>query len=64
MSDVVVDSSVIAKWILPEADSDQARRLITEVAMAGEHLFVLDLALTEVTNAIWKRHHQHLIVAE
>jgi predicted nucleic acid-binding protein len=64
MSDVVVDSSVIAKWILPEADSNQARRLITEVAMVGESLFVLDLALTEVTNAIWKRHHQRLIAVE
>ena len=51
MSDVVVDSSVIAKWILPEADSDQARRLITEVAMECECLFVLDLALIEVANA-------------
>jgi predicted nucleic acid-binding protein len=32
MSDTVVDSSVAAKWILPEADSAQADRLIAEVA--------------------------------
>jgi predicted nucleic acid-binding protein len=64
MSDIVVDSSVVAKWVLPEADSNQARRLITEVPMKGERLFVLDLALTETANAIWKRYHQHLIAVE
>jgi predicted nucleic acid-binding protein len=64
MSDIVVDSSVIAKWILPEADSNLARCLITDIAMVGESLFVLDLALTEVANAIWKRHHQRLIAVE
>jgi hypothetical protein len=33
MSDTVVDSSVVAKWILPEADSAQADRLMAEVAL-------------------------------
>ena len=42
----------------------QARRLIAEVPMRGERLFVLDLALSEVANAIWKRHHQHLVALE
>jgi predicted nucleic acid-binding protein len=60
MSDTVVDSSVVAKWILPEADSAQAQRLITEVALNGDRLIVLDLAFTEVANAIWKRHHRGL----
>lgn len=60
MSDTVVDSSVVAKWILPEADSAQAQRLITEVALKGERLIILDLALVEVANAIWKRHHRGL----
>ena len=64
MSDIVVDSSVIAKWILPEGDSIQARRLILEVPMTGQRMFVLDLALTETANAIWKRHHQHIIKVE
>jgi hypothetical protein len=36
MSDTVVDSSVAAKWILPEPDSAQADRLIAEVALKGE----------------------------
>lgn len=60
MSDNVVDSSVVAKWILPEPDSAQAQRLISEVAMKGERLIVLDLALVEVTNAIWKLYHRRL----
>jgi predicted nucleic acid-binding protein len=60
MSDTVVDSSVVAKWILPEPDSAQADRLIDEVALKGERLIVLDLAFVEVANAIWKRHHRGL----
>ena len=60
MSDTVVDSSVVAKWILPEPDSAHAERLIAEVALKGERLIVLDLAFVEVTNAIWKLHHRGL----
>jgi len=60
MSDTVVDSSVAAKWILPELDSAQADRLIAEVALKGERLLVLDLAVIEVANAIWKLHHRGL----
>jgi predicted nucleic acid-binding protein len=61
MSDLVVDSSVVAKWILPEADSAQAQRLITQAAAPGQRLIVLDLVFPEVANAIWKRHRQRLI---
>jgi predicted nucleic acid-binding protein len=60
MSDTVVDSSVVAKWILPEPDSAQAQRIVSDVAGAGERLIVLDLAFIEVANAIWKRHHRGL----
>jgi hypothetical protein len=38
MSDTVVDSSVVAKWILPEPDSAQSKRFISEVAQKGERL--------------------------
>jgi predicted nucleic acid-binding protein len=60
MSDTVVDSSVVTKWVLPEADSPHAERLLTEVAGRGERLIVLDLAFVEVANAIWKRHYRGL----
>lgn len=61
MSDLVIDSSVVAKWILPEADSAKAQQLIVQTAAAGERLIVLDLAFPEVANAIWKRFRQQLI---
>ncbi len=61
MSDIVVDSSVVAKWILPEADSAHALHLTTDVPAAGGRLFVLDLIFPEVGNAIWKKHRQKLI---
>ena len=60
MSDVVVDSSVVAKWVVAEPDSAQAQRLVSEVALKGERLIVLDLAFVEVANAIWKLHHRGL----
>jgi predicted nucleic acid-binding protein len=63
MSDTIVDSSVVAKWILPETDSGQAQRLMAEVAGVGDRLIVLDLVFPEVTNAIWKRQRQKLITS-
>ncbi len=60
MSDIVVDSNIVAKWILGEPDSAQAQRLVSEVAMKGERLIVLDLAFVEVTNAIWKLYRRRL----
>ena len=37
-----------------------AQRLISEVALKGDRLIVLDLAFVEVANAIWKLHHRGL----
>jgi predicted nucleic acid-binding protein len=61
MSDVIVDSSVVAKWILPEADSPQAHQIIADAVAQGDRLIVVDLVLSEVANAIWKQHHRGLI---
>ena len=58
MSDVVLDSCVVAKWFVPEVDSAQAKRLLTDTTSAGNRLVMLDLALVEVTNTIWKKHRQ------
>lgn len=60
MSDIVVDSSVAAKWVLPEPDDAQAKHLLTESKRNGDRLILLDLALIEVSNAIWKRFHRGL----
>ncbi|HWB53200.1 MAG TPA: type II toxin-antitoxin system VapC family toxin [Tepidisphaeraceae bacterium] len=64
MSDWIVDSSVVAKWILPETDSAHAQELISEIQHSGGQLIVLDLAFPEVANAIWKRHRQKLLTAD
>jgi predicted nucleic acid-binding protein len=61
MSDVVIDSSVVAKWVLPEPDSSQAQQIMLDAAATGGQLVVLDLAYAEVASAIWKRHRQKLI---
>jgi predicted nucleic acid-binding protein len=63
MTDVVVDSNVIAKWILPEADSAQAHQVISDVSTPGQRLIALDLAYPEVASAIWKRLRQKAITA-
>src|SRR5947199_6656747 len=60
MNDTVVDSSVVAKWIIAEVDSAQAQRVVSEAALQSKRLIVLDLAFVEVTNAIWKLHHRGL----
>lgn len=44
----VVDSSVVLKWRLPEADSALAESLLEKV------LFAPDLLLAECANALWK----------
>ena len=58
MSNIVADSCVLAKWILPEADSPLALRVLTQTLQQGGRVVILDLAIIEVANAIWKRHHQ------
>lgn len=63
-ANVVFDSCVVTKWILPEADSDQAQQVLAETAQAGGRAVVLDIAFAEVANAIWKRLHRELITAD
>ncbi|MBC7815964.1 MAG: type II toxin-antitoxin system VapC family toxin [Planctomycetaceae bacterium] len=63
-SNVVFDSCVVAKWILPEVDSDKAQQVLTETAQAGGRAVVLDIAFAEVANAIWKRLHRELITSD
>ncbi len=64
MSDTVVDSSVVAKWFFPEPDAVHAKHLLDDAARRSKRLIVLDLALVEVTNVIWKYLHRKQIVIE
>jgi predicted nucleic acid-binding protein len=63
MSDVVVASCVVAKWVLPEPDSNLAVALFHDVTGRGERLLVLDVAIVEAANAVWKQEHRGLIDA-
>ncbi len=60
MSDMMVDSSVVAKWILPESDSAHAQLLASDSVRRNDRLVVLDLVHSEAANAIWKQHHRGL----
>jgi predicted nucleic acid-binding protein len=64
MSDYVADSSVAAKWVLPEPDSDRAERFGLDVLTSGGRLIILDLALVEVANALWKQIHRGRLTRE
>jgi predicted nucleic acid-binding protein len=63
MSDIVVDSCVVVKYVLAEEDSDQAERLFRSVRGTGDQLIVLDVAGAEAANAVWKQYHRGLITS-
>ena len=48
---LVVDASVAAQWVLPEAQSDRANAL----RLTGEPVVAPDLVFAEIGNAVWKR---------
>ena len=51
MTGVVVDASVVVKWLLPEELTDEALRLLDQTTT----LSVPDLVDVEVANVLWKR---------
>jgi hypothetical protein len=57
-SDIVVDSCVAVKWVVPEPDSALAQQVAVDVSFAGGRLIVLDLGLIEVAQALWKLFHR------
>jgi hypothetical protein len=55
---------LVAKWMLAETDSAQAEQLLAEVKSRGDRLLVLELALAEICNVIWKRYLRGLATLE
>lgn len=51
MTRLVVDASVVTKWLLPELHSSAARRVLTE----DNELLAPDLLWAELGNVLWKR---------
>ena len=64
MSQFVLDSSVMAKWVLPETDTPKAEKLVSDAALKGDQMISLDLAFVEVANAIWKQFHRGLATSD
>src|SRR5438552_3127609 len=64
MTDIVVDSNIVAKWVIPESDSLQALRVMSDTQKLGGRIVVLDLVYPEVVNVIWKKHRQKLATLE
>lgn len=60
MKNCVVDSSVVAKWFLPEEHSDEARALLTSAV----ELVAPDLMPIEVASVAWKRVQRGELTAE
>lgn len=60
MKTCVVDSSIVAKWFLPEEHSDEARTLLT----SGVELVSPDLMPIEVASVAWKRVQRGELTAE
>lgn len=51
---LAVDASVVVKWILPEPDRLQARRLQDLYQAEKLDLIAPDIVVSEVGNALWK----------
>ena len=55
MAFVVVDSSVVIKWLIPEVHSVEARRLPNDYQAGTLTLLAPDLLPAEIGNIIWKK---------
>ena len=52
---VVVDASLVVKWLVSEVDSDRAARLLLEWARSRVLIVAPVMILTEVSNALHKK---------
>lgn len=55
MALVVVDSSVVIKWLVPEPHSADARRLLNDYQAGTLTLLAPDLLYAEIGNLVWKK---------
>jgi predicted nucleic acid-binding protein len=52
---VVIDASVAVKWVLPEDDSEQADRFLSNALDQSVRLLAPDIYMAEVANVLWVR---------
>jgi predicted nucleic acid-binding protein len=55
MQDIVVDSSVVVKWLIVEPLSFEAHRILDGYQSGVYRLLAPDLIYAEVSNVIWKK---------
>ena len=55
MSSVVVDSSIVIKWIIEESDSDIAASLLARWFVEGTVILAPILLAYEITNVLYQR---------
>lgn len=55
MASVVVDSSVVIKWLVAEPHSTDARRLLNDYQAGTLTLLAPDLLYAEIGNIVWKK---------
>ncbi len=56
MKDLVIDSSVVIKWIVPQAYSEKAEEVLIAYQTGDLRLLAPDLLNAEVGNILWKYH--------
>lgn len=59
----VLDSSVMVKWVLPEADSDKALRLRDDLLKSVHEMLSPDIFTVEASHALTRAERQARIVA-
>ena len=64
MNKIVVDSSIVIKWFVPEPYSTEARRILNEYQTGELSLRAPDLINAEVGNIVWKKHRFEGLAAE
>ena len=53
---IVLDSSAIVKLVLNERGSYEVMNIVKKAVTEGEEIITIDIALSEVLNALWKHH--------
>ena len=61
---LVVDSSVVAKWLFLESLTDKALAVRRDWELSLVDLIAPELMLVEVSNIIWKKQRSNLITEE
>lgn len=56
MDEIVVDSSVVIKWLVVEPYSAEARRVLNDYQTGAIELLAPDLLAAEIGNIVWKKH--------